>query len=299
MEPDRSYAVHVGNVLRQARFARDLSIDDAAKKIGISHVTLLRVEKGRTPVQARTLRKIANFFGLDEDAISRPLLQGGEEILVLADQLGVGEGYRTVMRRVAEILREAAEETDPDVYLAASNAGLSREQFDGVLAGVPFDEPTQRGLHSLLANAHRESDTTRANILLAQLLDSEEDLRRRKTTRAPWAVFKNQHGWRQLSDSAPAEDSIGAGGPDKLTTVMEQLLEELPDRQREILMLRIVTGLSVQETAVLMDTTPDEVRVTQHRALGRLRQNLIREGEDEWLREESTEPIQNAPSLDG
>jgi RNA polymerase sigma factor (sigma-70 family) len=230
------------------------------------------------------------------------LQQGGEEILVLADQLGVGDRYRTVMRRVAEILRQAAGETDPDMYAAASNAGLSREQLDNVLAGVPFDEPTQRGLHSLLANAHRESDTARADILLTQLLDqldSEQDLRRRKTTQAPWSpMFRSQHHWRQLADSAPAEDSISAGEPDKLTTVMQQLLAELPDRQREILMLRIVTGLSVQETAVLMDTTPGEVRVTQHRALSRLRQNLVREGADEWLRAESTIPMENAPVLD-
>ena len=42
-------------------------------------------------------------------------------------------------------------------------------------------------------------------------------------------------------------------------------------RQREVLILRIAVGLSAEETAEAVGSTPGAVRVTQHRALSRLR----------------------------
>lgn len=52
---------------------------------------------------------------------------------------------------------------------------------------------------------------------------------------------------------------------------MATLLEMLPPRQREILRLRIVMGLSAKETAEAVGCGPGTVRVTQHRTLRRLR----------------------------
>ncbi|MEW2506575.1 MULTISPECIES: sigma factor-like helix-turn-helix DNA-binding protein [unclassified Amycolatopsis] len=48
----------------------------------------------------------------------------------------------------------------------------------------------------------------------------------------------------------------------------------LPDRQREILVLRVIIGLSAEETAEALGLTAGAVRVQQHRALGRLRKAL-------------------------
>ncbi|MQA14520.1 MAG: RNA polymerase subunit sigma [Pseudonocardiaceae bacterium] len=48
-------------------------------------------------------------------------------------------------------------------------------------------------------------------------------------------------------------------------------LDGLPDEQREILLLRVVAGLSAEETAAAVGATPAAVRVIQHRALTRLR----------------------------
>jgi RNA polymerase sigma-70 factor, ECF subfamily len=59
---------------------------------------------------------------------------------------------------------------------------------------------------------------------------------------------------------------------------MDKLLELLPDKQREILVLRVVVGLSAEETAEAVGSTPGAVRVAQHRALGRLRSVLTSEG---------------------
>jgi RNA polymerase sigma-70 factor, ECF subfamily len=51
------------------------------------------------------------------------------------------------------------------------------------------------------------------------------------------------------------------------------LLQTLPDQQREILLLRVVVGLSAEETGRALGLTPGAVRVAQHRALRRLRVN--------------------------
>lgn len=56
---------------------------------------------------------------------------------------------------------------------------------------------------------------------------------------------------------------------------MARLLESVSDRQRDILHLRVVVGLSVEETAEAVGSTPGAVRVAQHRALNRLRAVLM------------------------
>ncbi|MEV6444008.1 sigma-70 family RNA polymerase sigma factor [Amycolatopsis sp. NPDC051716] len=50
-----------------------------------------------------------------------------------------------------------------------------------------------------------------------------------------------------------------------------ELLRVLPRKQREIVVLRVVVGLSAEETAAAVGSTPGAVRVAQHRALGQLR----------------------------
>ena len=52
---------------------------------------------------------------------------------------------------------------------------------------------------------------------------------------------------------------------------MNQLLTKLPEKQREVLVLRVVVGLSAEETAAAIGSTAGAVRVAQHRALSRLR----------------------------
>lgn len=55
---------------------------------------------------------------------------------------------------------------------------------------------------------------------------------------------------------------------------MARLLEVLPDKQRQILVLRVIEGYSAEETAEAVNSTPGAVRVAQHRALARLRKML-------------------------
>jgi RNA polymerase sigma-70 factor (ECF subfamily) len=52
------------------------------------------------------------------------------------------------------------------------------------------------------------------------------------------------------------------------------LLAHLTPRQREVLVLRVAVGLSAEEAAQAIGSTAGTVRVTQHRALNRLRRLL-------------------------
>jgi RNA polymerase sigma-70 factor (ECF subfamily) len=54
------------------------------------------------------------------------------------------------------------------------------------------------------------------------------------------------------------------------------LLQLLTPRQRNVLVLRIAVGLSAEETADKLRSSPGAVRVTQHRALNRLRAAVSR-----------------------
>jgi RNA polymerase sigma-70 factor (ECF subfamily) len=60
----------------------------------------------------------------------------------------------------------------------------------------------------------------------------------------------------------------------ELSEEMKRLLDRLPDKQREILVLRVVAGLSAEETADAVGSSPGAVRVAQHRALSRLRRSM-------------------------
>jgi RNA polymerase sigma-70 factor (ECF subfamily) len=62
----------------------------------------------------------------------------------------------------------------------------------------------------------------------------------------------------------------------ELSQRIGELLRLLPDKQREILVLRVVVGLTAEQTAAAVDATPGAVRVAQHRALTRLRKEIER-----------------------
>jgi RNA polymerase sigma-70 factor (ECF subfamily) len=66
----------------------------------------------------------------------------------------------------------------------------------------------------------------------------------------------------------------------ELTERLGVLLGQLTPRQRDVLILRIAVGLSADETALAVGSTPGAVRVTQHRALNRLRRKIMNAGRD-------------------
>jgi RNA polymerase sigma-70 factor (ECF subfamily) len=60
---------------------------------------------------------------------------------------------------------------------------------------------------------------------------------------------------------------------------MNQLLATLPEKHREILILRLVMGMSAEETAAAVGSTAGAVRVAQHRAIAKLKTQVAKAGD--------------------
>ncbi|MDQ3885615.1 MAG: sigma-70 family RNA polymerase sigma factor [Actinomycetota bacterium] len=100
-----------------------------------------------------------------------------------------------------------------------------------------------------------------------------------KVTDAHRAVARNR------ADPVPdvPDEPVYVGGPEQRVLQaeragwMDRLLDTLPAKQREILILRVVVGLSAEDTADAVGANPGAVRVAQHRALTKLRKVLSSE----------------------
>lgn len=101
-------------------------------------------------------------------------------------------------------------------------------------------------------------------------------------------VDAHRHAGRDRSeptDEVP-EGFADAVGPEQAalemsaSAEMRELLAQLPAKQREILVLRVVVGLSAEETALAVGSTPGAVRVAQHRAVAKLRDVMGSRGDD-------------------
>ena len=82
-----------------------------------------------------------------------------------------------------------------------------------------------------------------------------------------------------LSDDTGPEDHLLEG---EVSRAVKSLLGTLPEKQREIVRLRVVVGLSAEETAEIVDSTAGAVRVAQHRAMKQLRATIEKDGEERW-----------------
>lgn len=84
--------------------------------------------------------------------------------------------------------------------------------------------------------------------------------------------------------TSPTEDvpesADDAGTPEDFaiaedgSNTMRNLLDTLSDKARDIVILRTIVGMSAEETAGIVGSTPGAVRVAQHRALAQLRKTL-------------------------
>ena len=94
-----------------------------------------------------------------------------------------------------------------------------------------------------------------------------------KVADAQRAVFRDRS---DVTDDLP-DRADDAPGPEEAALAAAEadaaraLLDQLPDAQRELLLLRVVAGLSAEETGAALGMSPGAVRVAQHRALARLR----------------------------
>ncbi|WP_018163450.1 sigma-70 family RNA polymerase sigma factor [Smaragdicoccus niigatensis] len=77
------------------------------------------------------------------------------------------------------------------------------------------------------------------------------------------------------NDDGPEQRAIDA----EASRAMEALLSSLPEKHREILILRLVVGLSAEETAAAVGSTAGAIRVAQHRAISKLKTQIAKAGE--------------------
>jgi RNA polymerase sigma-70 factor (ECF subfamily) len=79
------------------------------------------------------------------------------------------------------------------------------------------------------------------------------------------------------TEGVPDSPDLGAG-PEQAAMLgsdvaeLRLMLEKLPEHHREVLVLRLALGMSAVETARTLGSTSGAVRVTQHRALTKLRE---------------------------
>ena len=83
---------------------------------------------------------------------------------------------------------------------------------------------------------------------------------------------------------APVDPDVAGGDveDDAMRRLSEQRVRRLCDRlapdQRDVLLLRLVAGMTLEETATALGKTTGAVKALQHRAAAALRRHLEREG---------------------
>lgn len=131
-----------------------------------------------------------------------------------------------------------------------------------------------------------------ANEVLVRMCQGVDDFRGNEAQFRAWVftiarnrlVDERRHHGRRVDERPEAPDELpevvgGEGIFDDLDQHerVSALLAGLTDEQREVVVLRIVVGLSVEETATVVGRRPGAVRALQHRALAQLRQQMHRE----------------------
>ncbi len=96
---------------------------------------------------------------------------------------------------------------------------------------------------------------------------------RRREKRRPWA---------EVGADAALERPGGNGEDEALSSLgtqrIRRLLDDLPEVQREVLVLRIIADLTVEQVAAILGKSNGAIKQHQRRALNLLRERLEREG---------------------
>jgi RNA polymerase sigma-70 factor (ECF subfamily) len=196
---------------------------------------------------------------LDSDAeLLRRLRSGDERAFVF-----LVERYHDSMLRVATSFvpsRAVAEEVVQDTWLAALR-GLSR--FEG-------RSSLRTWLFRILVNRARTTGTREHRSIPVADAGPAVDASRFGLDGA-WIAPPEQ--WIE-----EAESRLAAG---KLAELLNAALDDLPDRQREVVTLRDVEGMSSEEACEVLGISEANQRVLLHRGRSKLRQALeaeLREG---------------------
>jgi RNA polymerase sigma-70 factor (ECF subfamily) len=173
-------------------------------------------------------------------------------------------GSRDALREVVEIIRPIV------IRYVRARVGTAER------TGLSADDVAQEVCLAAIQALPRYQDQGRPFLAFVYGIASH------KVADAHRAAARNRS---EPTDVVPERFSLEAG-PEQMALQsdsaarMNRLLAVLPEKQREILTLRIVVGLSAEETAEAVGSTPGAVRVAQHRALARLKNEIAGAGFD-------------------
>jgi RNA polymerase sigma-70 factor (ECF subfamily) len=173
-------------------------------------------------------------------------------------------GSRDALREVVEIIRPIV------IRYVRARIGMAER------TGLSADDVAQEVCLAAIQALPRYQDRGRPFLAFVYGIASH------KVADAHRAAARNRS---EPTEVVPERFSLEAG-PEQMALQsdsaarMNQLLSLLPEKQREILILRIVAGLSAEETAEAVGSTPGAVRVAQHRALARLKTEIAGAGFD-------------------
>lgn len=95
------------------------------------------------------------------------------------------------------------------------------------------------------------------------------------------ASLRKRHE-QAFTDLVPTHDAARSSGSVELKTLVIELLDELPRRQREVLVLRHLQGMAFGEIAEVLALSPETARVHAQRGRERLAV-LIAERRPQWM----------------
>lgn len=196
----------------------------------------------------------------------------------------------------------AAVETPADQGTAPSDAALVARLRDGDAAAFELVMRRYNRLLFRIARSVLPDDAEAEDVVQETYLRAYERLGDFVGPRgfATWlcriasneALGRRRRGLRlMLIDDRPGPQGSGEGSvlehlPDRqpdpegravsseLRRILEDAIDRLPEDYRRVFMLRAVEGLSVAETAALLEVRPEVVKTRLHRARARLREIL-------------------------
>jgi RNA polymerase sigma-70 factor, ECF subfamily len=167
-------------------------------------------------------------------------------------------GNRDALREVLEIIRPIV------VRYCRARVGATER------SGLSADDVAQEVCLAAITALPRYKDQGRPFLAFVYGIAAH------KVADAHRAAARNR---AEPTDAVPERYSLEAG-PEQMAldsesaARMNKLLSTLPEKQREILILRVVVGMSAEETAEAVGSTPGAVRVAQHRALAKLKAEI-------------------------
>ena len=165
-----------------------------------------------------------------------------------------------------------------------------------LVCGNPDDaeEVAQETLLKIFENFDQLRDPERVRAWVFRIAKNSCLLQRRKS------VFAPQHELpldelpptSEVADDARLPDQQLQSG--ELRALLDHVITELPDAYRSVVLLRDLEELSTEETAQILDVSPDVVKTRLHRARAAMRQKL-----DCYLNSHcfDVEPVASPPPL--